>query len=158
MVEGLYRLFNRIWEEGKVPKKWNESRVTLLHKGGHKSRKELKNYRPIAVMDTVGKLFSGLLNERLRECCERCQVMGEEQNGFRNDIRGEDNMFIVNVVIDRMKKLGGKLYLAFLDIKNAYDRVNRVTLKKLLAKIGMSRKVVELIGSICTRTHELSIA
>ncbi len=29
--------------------------MTLLHKGGHKSKKELKNYRLIALANTVGK-------------------------------------------------------------------------------------------------------
>ena len=37
-----------------MPESWNETRVTLLHKGGCKSKKELKNYRPIAVADHFG--------------------------------------------------------------------------------------------------------
>ena len=87
-------------------------------------------------MDTIGKIFSGLVNDRLRECSERNGVMGEEQNGFHKDRRGEDNMFVVSAVIDKMKKTGGKTYyLAFLDTEKAYDRVNRGLLCKLLAKI-----------------------
>ena len=87
--------------EERVPQKWNESRVNLLHKGGHKSKNELKNYRPISLSDTVSKIFCGILNERLKEVCERCKVMGEEQNGFRKNRRGEDNMFIVREVIEK---------------------------------------------------------
>ena len=52
----LKELYIKIWKDEKVPESWNEIRVTLLHKGGCKSKKELKNYRPIAVADTVGKI------------------------------------------------------------------------------------------------------
>ena len=88
MVEGIYQLFKKIWNEEKVPKKWNESRVTLLHKGGHKNKKELKNYRPITLTDTISKIFCGILNDRLKDIFERNKVMGEEQNGFSNGQEG----------------------------------------------------------------------
>ncbi|MPC95820.1 hypothetical protein E2C01_091047 [Portunus trituberculatus] len=35
-----------------MPRMWNEYRVSLLHKAGHKSTNELKNYRPIALLNT----------------------------------------------------------------------------------------------------------
>ena len=91
---------------------------TLLHKGGHKRRNELKNYRPISLVNTVGKVFSGVLNERLCKWIERVGVLGEEQNGFRVDRRAEDNMFVVNELMER-KKDGKKLYLGFIDIEKA---------------------------------------
>ena len=153
IVEELYKLFRQIWQEKRVPRKWNEGRVMLLHKGGHKSRKLLKNYRPIAVMNTVGKIFSGLVNDRISECCERNRVMGEEQNGFRKDRRGEDNMFVVSSVLEKGNKMGGKTYLAFLDIEKAYDRVNRSLLCRLLSKIGLSDRIVSIIRSMYDDTR-----
>ena len=155
VTEGLYVLFKKIWEEGRVPIKWNESKVTLLHKGGHKSKKELKNYRPIAVNDTVGKIFCGLLNDRMNECCERNEVMGEEQNGFRKGRRGEDNMYVVNTLVETMGRIGAKMYLAFLDIEKAYDRVNREILCKLLERVCMSKKVVDIITSLYEGTRAI---
>ena len=44
-----------------IPKEWNESRVA--HKGG--SKKELKNYRPVAIINVVCKLFMKVLIERI---------------------------------------------------------------------------------------------
>lgn len=34
-------------------------------------------------------------------------------------------MFVVSSVIEKCNRIGGKTFLAFLDIENAYDRVNR---------------------------------
>ena len=54
-------------------------------------------------MNTVGKVFCAVLNERLCEWIEKVGVLGEEQNGFRVDKRVEDNVFIVNEIIARKK-------------------------------------------------------
>ena len=41
--------------ESTVPKELKESRVVLVHKSG--SKKELKHYRPVAIINVVCKLF-----------------------------------------------------------------------------------------------------
>ena len=96
-----------------------------------------------------------MLNERLSEVIERNKVMGEEQNGFRKDRRGEDNMFVVNEVIGRARKDGRKKYLAFLDIEKAYDRVDRRMLCKVLDEVGVSGKIVRIIRSMYENTRAL---
>ena len=50
---------------------WNENKVILLHKGGLKSKNQLKNYRPVALSDTVGKIFYGIMNTKIKVICER---------------------------------------------------------------------------------------
>ena len=149
-IERMTDVFNRVWREEKVPKKWNEPRVTLLHKGGHKSNKELRNYRPIALTNTVGKIFSAVLNERLCKWIERNRVLGEEQNGFRIHVgrRAEDNIFVLNEMIERKRSEGRKLYLGFLDIEKAYDRVSREMLCKVLEKVGLSEKIVNIVEEV----------
>ena len=85
----------------------------------------MKNYRLIALVNTVGKVFFAALNERLCKWIERVGLLGEEQNDFQVDRRAEDNVFVMNEMIARKKNDGGKLHLGFLVIEKAYDRVNR---------------------------------
>ena len=59
---------------------------------------------------------------------------------FRVDRRAEDNIFPVNELIEGRKNKGGKLYLGFLDMEKAYDRVNRRQLRAVLEKVGFSEK------------------
>ena len=47
VVQKICALFNQIIRDGITPKCWAESKITLLHKGEYKHRKELKNYRPV---------------------------------------------------------------------------------------------------------------
>ena len=57
MTDLLVALFEKIWNAENVPKCWSESRVILLHKEGQKNQKGLKDYCPIALMDTIGKIL-----------------------------------------------------------------------------------------------------
>ena len=63
VVRALAILFSKVWEEERVPGKWNESGVLLLHKGGSKSKQLL----PISLVNTVGKFVSYILNDRLKK-------------------------------------------------------------------------------------------
>ena len=119
---------------------------------GYKSRNQLKNYRPIALVNTVGKVFCAVLKERLCKWIERVGVLGVEQNGFRVDKRAEDNVFVVNEMIERKKNDGCKLYLGFLDIEKAYDRVNREMLCRVLEKVGLCEKIVNIVRSMYVDT------
>ncbi|KAF2343392.1 hypothetical protein FHG87_025851, partial [Trinorchestia longiramus] len=77
IIELLRCLFDEILRSEKVPDEWNKCNVALLHMGGHKNMKELKNYRPIALACTVSKIFCGILNEKMKHVVEEQGVMGE---------------------------------------------------------------------------------
>ena len=79
-------------------------------------------------------------------------MLGEEQNGFRVDRRAEDNMFVVNEMIVKRRKDGGKLYLGSLDLEKAHDRVDREMLGKVFGKIGLSVKITNIVRSMYVDT------
>ena len=89
MIDLLMNLFRAVWNAERMPDRLNESRIILLHKGGHKSMKELKNYRPIALMDTIGKVFCMLLNERMKRVLKRwvCCVKSRMVLGQTEEVR-----------------------------------------------------------------------
>ena len=58
-LNNLRRLLNVVLMGGCIPKEWKESRVVLVHKGG--SKKELKNYRPVAIINVV--VYDGVKRE-----------------------------------------------------------------------------------------------
>ena len=148
----MYKLFGEVWDREEVPLKWNESRVVLIFKGGHKSKYELKNYRPISMANTAGKIFCSILNERLKEACSRANILGEEQNGFRADRRGEDNIYILGEIIENARSKGNQVFLAFLDVEKAYDSLNRRTLMRVLEKMGFPEKIRNIINQMYTNT------
>ena len=151
-MEALYKLYGEIWECETIPGKWNETKVLLIFKGGNKSRKELKNYRPISLANTVGKIFSRLLYNRLKSGIEEAGILGEEQNGFRGNRRGEDNLYMIRELIEKYRKSGRTLFLSFLDVEKAYDKLNRRTLLIVLEKLGVPSKIRNLIRGMYLKT------
>src|SRR5271156_6507117 len=79
VAEKLWKFFRRVWDEVEVPKDWESGIVLPLFKKG--DRMDLDNYRGIMLMDVVGKVFSGILRDRLEKFYEGKIV--EEQAGFR---------------------------------------------------------------------------
>ena len=152
IIEMLYNLYKSIWVNEKVPTYWNQIKVKLIHKGQYKSKKKLDSYRPIALADTIGKIFVGMINHRLRNLCETFDIFSEEQNGFRIDRRGEDNIYVVNEIIEMCIRTGRKGYIAFIDIRKAYDRVDRDCLFKVMEQLGIPEKFRNIIIDMYTNT------
>ena len=146
--EALVKLFQEVLETGEIPKEWKRSRITLVHKGGGKPREEIGNYRPIAVVNVMAKVFGHIINNKIMSWIEERKVLGEEQNGFRRGRGGLENVLVIREIIDRNKKMGKELYLTFLDLEKAYDTVDRKKLLELLLKIGVDENVVRVIRGL----------
>ena len=93
-----------------------------------------------------------VLNGRLKVNIERNGMYCENQNGFRALRRGEDNMYVISEMIERVKKEGKRVYMAFLDIEKAYDRVDGSILWKVLERCCICEKVLNIIMSMYVNT------
>ena len=69
MVYLLEQLFSVIWQEEIVPRQWREGLIVNIFKKG--DREDLVNYRGIALLSVVGKLFCKILNNRLVQCLDK---------------------------------------------------------------------------------------
>lgn len=89
-----------------MPSKWKEYRV----KGEHKIKQELKSYRA-----AIGKLKKSLVLCQMEDCA-RLRVAGcWVRSKMVSKWTGEQNMLIVDELIERKERKGGKLYPGFLD-------------------------------------------
>lgn len=94
-----------------MPLDWRKSRVTLIHKGGGKGKAEVGNYRPIAIMNTMAKVFGIVINEKLKAWIETQKVLGEEQSGFRKGRGGLENIYTLKEIIERNRLQRREFYL-----------------------------------------------
>ena len=124
----------------------NESRVKLLHKG--RRMDESKTYRPIAIISVISKLGMLMVRERINKWTEDSGLLGEIQSGFRIGRRTEDNLFMLEMLIEMVKGRKDELFVAFLNMEKAYDRVNRKTLFKVMRCYGVHENLVRLIEII----------
>ena len=104
---------------------------TIVHK--RESPTLSDNYRTIAITPTIGKLFDGILNNRL-QFAKGCLSLDDPfQKGFKPKSIATDNIFILNGITGKCKAKGRPLYTCFVDFKSAFDLINRsVLLFKLM--------------------------
>ncbi|XP_043474456.1 uncharacterized protein LOC122506384 [Leptopilina heterotoma] len=74
-------MINRIFESENVPRSFAEVNMSMLYKKGDHT--DPMNYRGIALLNSVTKVFTSLLAKRLGGWAESCRLIPEEQAGFR---------------------------------------------------------------------------
>ena len=83
--------------------------------------------------------------KRLAEAVEQDDIIGPEQNGFRAARTCADNIFILNTVLEinaSRKKLS---HILFIDLKEAYDRVDRHILIRKLEQLKIPNTFVNFL-------------
>ena len=77
------------------------------------------------------------------------EILGEIQGGFRRGRRTEDIiLFMLERLIEMVKGRKEEIFVAFLDMEKAYDRVNRKKLFEVMRCYGVHEKLVRLIERI----------
>ena len=70
------------------------------------------------------------------------------QAGYRPDRSTIHQAFVLQHVIDKDKCLKSPLYLCFVDLKSAYDRVQRPLLWGLLLRLGVQGAMLGAVQSL----------
>ena len=126
---------------------WTQSAILPLHKKG--SIYNVNNYRGISLLNILGKVFSHVLNERLKLWCEWNEIIPEAQAGFRSHYSTVDNIFSLQCIIQKyIGKAKGRFYVFFVDFYKAFDWVNRQKLWYCLSKNGCHGKMFDVIKSM----------
>ena len=147
MIELLTKLFNLILDCGKVPTDWSVGIICPIYKKKG-SVKEPDNYRPITLLSCLGKLFTSIINNRIAYYFDVCNLMGEEQAGFREDYCTLDHTFVLYCLVDLYLSQKKKIYCAFIDYKKAFDSVKRHLLWSKLLKNYINGKILKVIQNM----------
>ncbi len=109
------------------------------------NKKDPDNYRPITILSCLGKLFTAVLNARLKKYTEENKIIGEEQLGFRNTYSTIDGAFILNSLVEIMQNRNKSIYAAFIDLRKAFPSVSRPLLLQKLSCVGIGTKMYNII-------------
>lgn len=115
----LKHMFSRCMNGENPPQEWRTSYLTPIHKKG--SRDNETNYRGIAVIGSIGRLYSKIIRNKIEE--EIKGKIGEEQCGFTAGRSVIDNIFTLKQLIEKRTRRGREVHLGFIDLQKAYDNV-----------------------------------
>ena len=112
VIDWMWEICKIAWKVKKIPVDWELNILTPIHKKG--STTQCKNYRPICLSSVALKVYTRILEIRLRNEVE--DKLEEEQCGFRKHRQTQDHIFTVRQVMDKYINRNGTVYLAFLDL------------------------------------------
>lgn len=144
VVPMIAACFTHILESETTPDTWAESITVMIFKKG--DRNDPANYRPIALLNTLLKLFTQVLHNRLATWCIQAKILPEAQGGFRSGRGCEDQIFVLNTAIQLGTRIpGSKLYALFIDFARAFPSIPHKKLWHKLFQIGVSGKFIQIL-------------
>ncbi|XP_077255453.1 uncharacterized protein LOC143893678 [Temnothorax americanus] len=136
-----WKFINKIWKGGGWPEIWKEGIIAPIVKKGEGKRAE--EYRGVTIMPSLYKVYTAILAERIREEIEGKRMVPHNQTGFRRGMGTIDNIYVLNYMVNRrLEKKGGKLIACFVDLKAAFDSVDRGILIKAMRERGIREGLV----------------
>ena len=150
-IKGLHRaqpeilrhLFTKIMATGYIPKVWGEAYLKPLYKKG--DRNNPSNYRGIAISPCLGKVFNSIINARLEEAMNASKINSDLQIGFEKNHMISDHLFVLKTIIEQARICKQDLHLAFIDFRQAYDRIDRIALFRKLITYQIPARIIRII-------------
>lgn len=143
----LTKLFNVLFDRGVYPDEWSKAIIVPIYKKGDADQTD--NYRGVSLLSLLSKCYTAVLNKRLVNWVEKYDKLTESQAGFRRGYSTSDHIFTLNAIVEKcFAKKGVKLYACFVDLRKAFDSVQRQPLFEVLLKSGMNGKFVKAVVSI----------
>lgn len=126
----LTKFFNRIWIGGDYPDKWNKALVIPVPKV-LKRNIDITEFRPISLLQTTSKIMERVVMERLKKAVNNV-MDSSKQYGFKKYRSTLNNLNILQSHFHLARTSKKVCCAVFLDIKSAYDTVDRKILINML--------------------------
>ena len=142
LAPDLLAVFMDFEQLDRLPESFRIGIVTLLHK--NKDRTDLKNWRPITLLNFDCKLFSKLLSSRMS------MVLGElihpDQACAVPGRKITDSLVLIRDTICYARDRNIRLAVLNLDFEKAFDRISHQYLFRVLRKTGFPERLVAWVG------------
>jgi len=145
-------IFNACVEHGHNPAHFQTSITVTLRKAGPRDYRIPKSYRPVALLNTLGKILESIIATRIAWAVEEFKLLPDTHLGGR---RGISVDHAIQLILDRVHRAWGDGKVAsmlLLDVAGAYDNVSHERLISNMNNLGLGG-ITAWIQSFLTDRH-----
>lgn len=137
-------VISKICETGASPQSFRRAVITLLPKKGDLS--DIKNWRPVSLLNTDYKIFARTLSNRLTKCID--SVIHPDQSYCIPGRTIYDNISLIRDVIMYSNWNNIPAAVVNLDQRKAFDNVDHTYLFKTMKHMGFGDRFITYIQSL----------
>lgn len=146
VIPWLQEIMNNILEGNDPLKSWHQAIISLIPKDDAECP-DVKNFRPISLLNVDYKIFTKVISERLKGVLNK--LIGEDQGGFLPGCNIRDNIrMVLNIIEFTDKQPDKKIGLFFLDAEKVFANINWSFMKQVLKKMNFGVKFNNIIEKI----------
>lgn len=93
---------------------------------------KIEEHREVTLLSTAYKVYASVFANRLRKEIEEKELVPKNQTSVQKRKEMIDNIYCVNYLVGREVRRGEKIVAAVVDLKTAFDLVDRKSLGKRL--------------------------
>uniref|UniRef100_A0A670IED3 Reverse transcriptase domain-containing protein n=1 Tax=Podarcis muralis TaxID=64176 RepID=A0A670IED3_PODMU len=148
LVSPLKETMNNILKKGEIPETWKEALIMFIPKQDA-DLTQVKNYRPISLLNIDYKIFAGILARRLKSLL--LEIIHKDQAGFLPGRHMRDNTRnIINMLEYLSVKIDKQVVMMFVDAEKALDNVVWDFMLKILEHMEVGKDFFNGVKAIYT--------
>ena len=141
VVVYLMLLFNMMAIHGFVPDDFGTGVMVPIVKDTAGDITDVDNYRGITLSPVISKMFEYCVMGKFHEL----NVKNDLQFGFKEKLGCSHAIFALRQCTEYFVSRGSNVFMAALDAKKAFDRVNHIKLFHLMCDIGVPVHIIRLL-------------
>ena len=157
IAKPLATLTEASWRCGHHPQPFRVSKTIPLKKPKKPDYHAPKAWRPVALMNTLGKIMEKVLAARLRDATETHQLLPQTQTGARPNRSTETALALLTDQIRTAWSHGAVASVLALDVSGAFDRIPPPRLDHALARRRIPQWTRNVVRSFMTHRTTLDI-
>ncbi|CAB4022390.1 uncharacterized protein LOC113214946 [Paramuricea clavata] len=132
-------IFNKCLKQKQIPSIWKESTTILIYKKANSD--DASNFRPIALMSCLYKLFTAILASRATNFAINNNLMSHQQKSARPAEGCHEHTFTLQSIIADCKRNTKDCYIAWLDLRNAFGSINHEAIFIKYSPTPLARRI-----------------
>jgi exonuclease III len=124
LIQALKALFNSCIRVGYNPQHFQTSTTVVLRKAAPRDFRLPKSYRPIALLNTLGKILESIIALRISWALEEQGLLPKGHLGGRKGVSADHAFQLILDEVYRAWGRGHKASMLLLDISGAFDNVS----------------------------------